>query len=89
MARNTSTEETVAAPRTRKSPGEKAQSTLEQAQRRYDKAVDRRNKVAAEIDAAEAEVAKAERFLVFAQGDPDLPPATGEPEIPAVDASRA
>lgn len=73
MARSTSTDNTEKAPRVRKSNAEKAEATLAQAQKRYDKAVAKRDKVSADIDAANAEVTQAERFLVFAQGDPNLP----------------
>lgn len=59
--------------RPRKSPVEKAQATLDQAKKRYEKAVAKRDKIAADIDAAEAEVKQARRYLDFAQGDPSLP----------------
>lgn len=65
-------------PRTRKTAEEKAISQLEQAQKRFDRAEKKLYRISADVDAAQAEVAEAQRFLDFVKGDPNLPAEEAE-----------
>jgi lambda repressor-like predicted transcriptional regulator len=60
-------------PRTRRSAAEKAAATLEQAQKRYDRAIKKQERIVADADDAQAEVVEARRYLDFVKGDPNLP----------------
>jgi hypothetical protein len=84
VARNTSTAVAEKVTRPRKSAAEKAQATLDQAQKRHDKALAKREKITAELAANDIEVLQAERFLTFAEGDPNLPQ---EPQAAELDFS--
>ena len=78
MARATSTE-TVKRPR--KSAAEKAQADLDKATKAHEKAVERREKLVTQIDAARAEVVETERYLDYVSRNPALPAQdAGEPQ---------
>jgi hypothetical protein len=72
--------------RPRKSPEQKAQAALDKAQRDYDRAVERRSKLDTQIAEIDVEVTRAERYLAFAQANPDLPaPASAQEELPTAE----
>lgn len=63
--------------RPRKSPAERAQADFDKAQKAAVKANERLQKANEEAQAAQAEVDRANRYLTYAQQNPDLPPAEG------------
>lgn len=84
MARADST--TTATKRPRKTAAEKAQADYDKARKAHEKAVERRDKVIGQIDAATEEVNETKRYLDFVSMNPALPPqsaaenvAEGEP----------
>lgn len=78
MAR--STESTETAERTRRNPAEIAQAELDAAEKRFEKASDRQARANEAKEKADADVARAQRFLDFAKANPDLPSEAGSSE---------
>lgn len=63
--------------RTRRTPEQKATADLEKAQKAVDKANERIQKANDELTKAQAEADRANRFLAYAQANPDLPQDNG------------
>jgi hypothetical protein len=86
MARASSTDSSKTT-RPRKSPAERAQLDYDKALKAHEKAVERRDKIKADIDEADSEVSRTKRYLDFARMNPDLPPLAGDGEEVPADAS--
>lgn len=66
--------------RVRRSPQERAQADLDKAQKAVDRATERVTKAQAEWEAAQEDQKRAQRYLTYAQANPDLPAQAAEKE---------
>jgi hypothetical protein len=78
MAKQDSTDTAAKTTRPRKSPAERAQADFDKAQRTVERANERLQKANEEATRAQEEVDRANRYLAYAQQNPDLPTAAPE-----------